>query len=133
MTLDAAKQATSLNSGNLLSAGNGRSFPQGPPKDLVPVSENVVGDTVRGRIFECCGPTGPCLLEMGHPGDHVRPVVKAEPAGSVFTELERLRLENAELLACLRIARPLLADVHQIRGGALRRSLLSRIDRVVEG
>ena len=41
---------------------------------LVPVSEFVEGETVRGRIFHCDGPTGPCVHPdgLGHEGDHVR-------------------------------------------------------------
>jgi hypothetical protein len=94
---------------------------------LVPVSGLVEGETVRSRIFHCDGPTGPCLLELGHPGDHLRPTahVEAVPARDYAAE-------NAELRSLLRVAATLLKDWPFARGASFRRDLVARIERVME-
>jgi hypothetical protein len=74
----------------------------------------------------CPGPAGtwPCALEFGHGGDHER-------FAPVLSETEKLRLENAELRSCLRVALPLLADWPFIRGASLRRSLIERVGKAL--
>lgn len=91
---------------------------------LVPISETVPD------MATCLGPGGgllwPCALPPFHTGDHLR--LSRE---HVLASVRALRAERDELRSCLLIARPLLADVDMVRGGALRRSLIARIDAAI--
>jgi hypothetical protein len=85
--------------------------PQGPP------------------VVLCNGPTGPCVLELGHGGDHIRPLRTTEE--DVIEGIRALKAENAELRRLLKTAGILLADWQQRRGGFLRRGLVQRIAEVL--
>jgi predicted RNA-binding protein len=75
----------------------------------------------------CNGPVACVHIEgLGHAGDHIPPTVEAEPV-----QARDLTGENAELRALLKVARHLLGDVKQVRGGFLRIGLLKQIDKAV--
>jgi hypothetical protein len=65
--------------------------PQGPP------------------VVRCNGPTGPCVLELGHGGDHIRPLRTTEE--DVIEGIRSLKAENEALRRQLRLAADLLRAV----------------------
>lgn len=92
------------------------------------VAGSPVQDEGKAPVVVCAGPTGPCVHPdgIGHAGDHVRPMVHAEPVPA-----RDLAAENAELRSCLLVALPLLRDCEQRRGGFARLGLVARIERAV--
>lgn len=71
--------------------------------DLIPVSERAEGLTVLGEVSPCQGPV-PCVLEMGHGGDHQLPKRTSLTAEDLdlLAGVRRLREERDELLRCLK-------------------------------
>lgn len=119
MSTDAANHDTGRDSRNPTAATFGQAIPQVAPKGvLVP------------EFASCPGPAGlwPCALQFGHGGDHVQ----ATRPGAVLSELERLRLENEDMRACLRVAAMLLRGVESYGnpGHSFRQDTADRCERL---